>query len=98
MRITLSNLVGALLCALPLPAIAMPITYDTDLLVGEEGSVRGTITTDGTIGAILDSSGIIGWDLALRTDKCLWGAQGEGRCAYCFRAGVVVLPRSPVSD
>ncbi len=43
--------------------IASPITYDIDQTIGE-GSVTGTIQTDGATG-ILSSTDIIGWNLEL---------------------------------
>jgi hypothetical protein len=50
--------------AAPVTLRASDITYSVDDSVGTAGSVSGTITTDGSIGA-LSTGNIVGWDLNL---------------------------------
>jgi hypothetical protein len=66
------------IATLPLAAQASPITYDVNQTIGS-GSVTGSITTDGTIGA-LTAADVIGWNLHLndgtQTGDLVSGANG----------------------
>jgi len=65
MKTNLLKLLASLSLIAPLAANAAPIVYDVNRIIGT-GTVMGTITTDGTIGA-LDTSNIMDWSLTLAT-------------------------------
>lgn len=78
-------LLGAAVCT-------AQITYNTDLTVGS-GSLKGTITTDGTIGGLAPSLGhITGFDLTIfdgvNTAEIVDGVGGAGYAWFGPSAGI----------
>jgi hypothetical protein len=72
MKSNLLNLLALLSMVAPLAANAMSITYDVDRMVGD-GSVVGTITTDGTLG-VLTSGNITDWVITLSAPNLRGGS------------------------
>jgi PEP-CTERM motif len=71
MRSFIKSAVGlAVLILQATGASAAPIIYNANILAGPSGSVTGTFTTDGTIGAITGAN-FIAWDIVISGDDRL---------------------------